>query len=198
MEDKDLKAKLNEIKAKIKANSKDSHFADALISDLLSTKGLIDHEPIELNVGKRVDSFDGDTFEIVLTDRGCMYHEYGGYSIFVPSDKNYGLYSVLSDFVISKDNYYTMDEQDKDNYKLLLSASAYCLSVPKICFSDSTFMFDIASMVVKYIRSLYDEGVLNAELQEETIEEDKEFEEGVKAVEGLKDMLKELNEHKGD
>lgn len=193
MEDKDLKAKLNEIKAKIKANSKDAHFADALISDLLTTKGEIDHEPIELNVGKRIDSVKNNAFEIVLTDRGCLYHEYGGYNIFVTSDKNTGLYNMLSDLVVNKNDYKSYDNQDGDNIELLLSAIVYCLSVPKICFSDANFMFDIATMVVKHIRSLYEKDVIDAELQEETIEDDREFEQSVKTVNVLKDKLVELS-----
>lgn len=189
----DINKTVKELKAKIKANSKDAHFADTLIEELLTAKARMGVEPIELNVGKRIDSWKGETFEIVKTDRGCLYHEYGGYNIFVTFDNNTALYSTLCDYVDNRRFYDTLDEEEKERYELTLQAVAYCLSVPKFCFTDAAFTFDLASMVVKFLREQY-EKYIDEPLQEETIEEDKEFEQAVKAVENIKDIAKEVAE----
>lgn len=189
----DINKTIKELKAKIKANSKDAHFADTLIEELLTTKARMGVEPIELNVGKRIDSWKGETFEIVKTDRGCLYHEYGGYNIFVTFDNNTALYSTLCDYVDNRRFYDTLDDEEKERYELTLQAVAYCLSVPKFCFTDAEFTFDLASMVVKFLREQY-EKYIDEPLQEETIMEDKEFEQAVKAVENIKDIAKEVTE----
>ena len=189
----DINKTVKELKAKIKANSKDAHFADTLIEELLTAKARMGAEPIELNVGKRIDSWEGETFEIVKTDRGCLYHEYGGYNIFVTFDNNTALYRTLCDYVDNRRFYDTLDDEEKERYELTLQAVAYCLSVPKFCFTDAEFTFDLASMVVKFLREQY-EKYIDEPLQEETIVEDKEFEQAVKAVENIKDIAKEVAE----
>lgn len=192
MSNKDeLSKSLKEVKAQIKANSKDAHFAEALVDKLLAIKSEMSVEPIELNVGKRIDGWKGETFEIVKTDRGCLYHEYGGYSIFVTFDNNTALYRTLCDYVDNRRVYETLEEEEKERYELTLQAVAYCLSVPKFCFTDAEFTFDLASMVVKFLREQY-EKYIDEPLQEETVKEDKEFEQAVKAVENIKDIVKEV------
>ena len=194
MSNKDeLSKSLKEVKAQIKANSKDAHFAETLVDKLLAIKSEISVEPIELNVGKRIDGWKGETFEIVKNDRGCLYHEYGGYSIFVTFDNNTALYRTLCDYVDNRRVYETLDEEEKERYELTLQAVAYCLSVPKFCFTDAEFTFDLASMVVKFLREQY-EKYIDEPLQEETVKEDKEFEQAVKAVENIKEIVKEVAE----
>lgn len=194
MSNKDeLSKSLKEVKAQIKANSKDARFAESLVEKLLAIKSEMSVEPIELNVGKRIDGWKGETFEIVKTDRGCLYHEYGGYSIFVTFDNNTALYRTLCDYVDNRRVYETLDEEEKERYELTLQAVAYCLSVPKFCFTDAEFTFDLASMVVKFLREQY-EKYIDEPLQEETIEKDKEFEQAVKAVENIKEIVKEVAE----
>lgn len=189
----ELSKSLKEVKAQIKANSKDAHFAESLVDKLLAIKSEMSVEPIELNVGKRIDGWKGETFEIVKTDRGCLYHEYGGYSIFVTFDNNTALYRTLCDYVDNRRVYETLEEEEKERYELTLQAVAYCLSVPKFCFTDAEFTFDLASMVVKFLREQY-EKYIDEPLQEETVKEDKEFEQAVKAVENIKEIVKEVAE----
>ena len=44
------------------------------------------------------DVFRADEYEVVKTDRGILYHEYGGYSIFV-APNNKIIYDILSIFL---------------------------------------------------------------------------------------------------
>lgn len=188
----ELKKKLDEVKAQIKANSKDAHFADNLISDLLSLKGQLDVEPLELNVGRKIDDFKGETFEIVKTDRGVMYHEYGGYTVFTTENNN-ALYTTLADYVDNKDVYKELDGEEKDVYEINQSAIAYCLAIPKFAFVDVSFTYDIAEKTIEFLRKQYEEA-MNAELQEETVEQDEEFKQATLAFEDLKEEIKKEGE----
>lgn len=188
MDKKELQKKLNDIKSQIKANSKDTHFADTLINELLTTKARIGVEPIELNVGKRLDALAGKTFEMVKTDRGALYHEYGGYSVFV-DNRNTALYETLCDLIDNKEEYNKLEGEEKERLELHIQAVAYCLGVPKICFNDAEFTYDIATRVVQFNRSKYEEA-MQQPLQEETVELDREFEDATLALETIKDEIK--------
>lgn len=188
MDKKELQKKLNDIKAQIKANSKDVHFAETLIEELIATKSKIGVEPIELNVGKKIDSFSGETFELVKTNRGILYNEFGHYAIFVEPTQR-ALYETLLDFIEHKDEFYELKGEEKEQFDLHLSAIGYCLSLPKFVFSDPAFTYNTASNVVQFLRAQYDK-LMNEPLQEETIEQDMEFEEATLAIENIKEEIK--------
>lgn len=192
MDKKELYANLKKIKKQIATNSKDAHYAENLIEQLLQVQKDIVVEPIELNVGERIDSFKGDYFEIVKTTRGCLYHEYGGYSIFA-TPNILSLYTMLTDYVENKDTYFELKDEEKEIFETQLMAVAHCLSVPKYCFSDVEFTLDLAKMVIKFLKSVYDKEMDNP-LQEETIAEDENFKEVTLAGEDLKSLLKEASD----
>ena len=189
MDKKVLKERLDDLVRQIKTNSKDAHFADKLISDLLSVKGQMMVEPVELDCGKKIDEYSGETFRITLTDRGALYHEYGGYSVFA-SPNNTALYQTLEDMVINKDKYESADGEEKENIELTMSAIGYCLAVPKIVFGDVDMMFNVAKMVIEHIRKQY-EALMAEPLQDETIAEDEEFKSAALALEDLKKASEE-------
>ena len=188
----ELKKKIDEIKAQIKANSKDAHFADTLTNELLSLKGQLDVEPLELNVGKRIDDFSGNAFEIVKTDRGIMYHEFGGYTIFT-TPANEALYVMLADYVDNKDEYKKLDGEEKEIFDLNLSVIAHCLTVPKYAFVDVDFTYDISEKIINFLKSSF-EKAMNADLQEETIAEDEQFKQATLALEDIKEQIKKEQE----
>ena len=120
MEEKKIKLneKIRSLKKQIETNSKDAHFAKALVDELLTTKSQLCIEPIELNVGKKIDEFRGETFTIVKTNRGCLYHEYGGYSIFATPAQN-ALYTTLVDYIDNKEIYSTLKGEEKEIFDLI-------------------------------------------------------------------------------
>lgn len=184
---KELRDEMRSLINQIKTNSKDAHYADKLLADLLSVKGQLMIEPTELDCGTKTDEVESDTYRITLTNRGALYHEKGGYSIFVtPTMKS--LYDTLADIVINKDKYAALEGEEKADYETALSAVAYCLSLPKFVFSDGDFTYKIATMVVEFIKSEYDR-LMNEELQEETVEKDREWKEIIDAVEELKEIF---------
>lgn len=189
MDKKVLKERLDELVRQIKLNSKDAHFADKLISDLLSVKGQMGIEPIALDCGIEVDEWRGETFRITLTDKGVLYHEYGGYSVFV-TPNNVALYDVLSDLVVNKEEYAELEGESRENFESLLTIIAYNVSLPRVSFLDKDYPQEIALKTMEFLRKMYDD-LMNKELQDETPTEDAEFKEATLALEDLKESAKD-------
>lgn len=191
MNKEDLKKRLEETKAKIKSNSKDAHFADALISDLLSLKGQLEHEPtlVHIAIDDIADSFDGEHFEMAVTKDGtAIYRTRGGYTL-IADPRIVGLNATIQGFIAISKPGAPIPDDEKELLDLELNANAHVLNIPMIAFGDSAFKFDLATMVVKYLRETY-ENAINAPLQEEDKEADRVYEEGVKASINISDELK--------
>lgn len=189
MDKKILKERLNEVKNQLRTNAKDVHFFDKLIDEALSLKGQMGVDPIALDCGKEVDEWKGETFRITLTDKGVLYHEFGGYSVFV-TPNNAALYEVLSDLVTNKDEYAALEGEQKDNFESLLTIIAYNLSLPRISFMDRDFPQEIALKTMEFLRKMYVD-LMSKELQEETPKEDAAFKEATLALEDLKASTEE-------
>lgn len=182
-----LKDRLNEVKSQLRTNAKDVHFFDNLINEALSLKGQMGVEPIVLDCGKEEDEWRGDTFRITLTNKGVLYHEYGGYSVFV-TPNNEALYSALSDLVLNKEQYDKLEGDEAENFKALVTIIAYNLSLPRISFMDRDFPQEIALRTMEFIRKMYEE-LMETPLQEETPKEDAEFRETVMAIKNVGETL---------
>ena len=74
--DAQLQQKLKEVKAKIKTNSKDAHFAEALIDELVGLQKQADIEPVELIVPsaevEHTYQID-DVTTLIKTAKGYLY-----------------------------------------------------------------------------------------------------------------------------
>ena len=173
-----LKQKLEETKAKIKSNSKDAHFADSLISDLLSIKGQLCHEPtIEyISVDSIVDEVRSDTFYIAkISDGRILYKLYGGY-IIICDARMKSLYETL-DGLISMLN--DSSDDTNDDIAVAVSAIGYVLATPIYAFSDSGLTYKIATDIVSHIASIQtaaednplpnDDAVANAEERDQVM-----------------------------
>lgn len=182
-----IERKLKECKEQLKANSKDAHFASNLIDRMLSYKGQLGVEPIELDCGKKIDEWSGETFRLTKTDKGILYHQFGGYSIFV-TPNNKALYETLCDYIDHKEEYEKLEGELKEQFDLQLSAITYCLSVPLYVFSDSKFTFKIAIDVIDFLKSTFN-SLMNEPLKEETPLEDAEFKEATLGLEALKEEI---------
>ena len=184
-----IERKLKECKEQLKANSKDAHFASNLIDRMLSYKGQLSVEPIEFDCGTPLEGqeFKGETFEIVKTTKGAVYKVYGGYVIFVQPN-NKALYETLCDYIDHKEEYEKLEGEQKEIYELELSAMAYCLNVPLLCFSNDEFKYKIATDVIDYLKSTF-ETLMNQPLQQETPQQDLEFKEATLGLEALKEEI---------
>ena len=105
--DAQLQQKLKEVKAKIKTNSKDAHFAEALIEELVGLQKQADIEPVELIVPsaevEHTYQID-DVTTLIKTAKGYLY-KHGNLSyIWVPFGLN-TLWKTLNelDEILAKD-----------------------------------------------------------------------------------------------
>jgi hypothetical protein len=187
MDKKELKERLNEVKKQLRTNAKDVHFFDRLIDEALSLKGQMGVDPIALDCGKEENEWAGETFRITVTNKGVIYHEYGGYSVFV-TPNNEALYNTLVDLVENKEKYAKLEGEEAENFSALLTIIAYNLSLPRISFMDREFPQEIAIRTMEFIRKMYDD-LMNKELQEETPIEDAAFREATEVLEGLKESV---------
>lgn len=141
--------------------------------------------------------FKGETFEIQKTERGILYHCYGGYSIFV-TPNNKALYQTLNEFIDIETGVVKLNEEESKDFELATSAITYILNAPRIAFSDQGFTFDLATFLVQYLQQIADEAE-KAPLQYENAEENAQFEDAMVALEELKkDIEKEYAENQGE
>lgn len=192
MDKKILKERLADVKKQLRTNAKDVHFFDKLIDEALSLKGQMGVDPIALDCGKEEDEWAGETFRITLTNKGVLYHEYGGYSVFV-TPNNTALYEVLSDLVVNRDEYAKLEGEKKENFESLLTIIAYNLSLPRISFMDRDFPQEIALKTMEFLRKMYEE-LMEQPLQDETPKEDAVFKDATMALEELKESLDDETE----
>lgn len=148
-------------------------------------------EEKRLSLGKELGRFEGETFYIAEHEFGALYHVYNSMEIAVNMSQT-SLYETLIDLVRNKDVYEKLEGEEKNNFELSMSAMIYILNCPLYSFSSIEFTFSVAETIIKQLRLIY-EKAMSADLQEETKEEDKLFENAAKAI----DMLKKDNENGG-
>ena len=148
-------------------------------------------EPILLDCGKEIKSWNGETFELVKSNKGILYHVYGGFNIFV-TPNNVALYETLDDLIENQEVYNKLTGKEREDFDLNLSAITYVLDVPLFAFSNAEFTYEIAEKVVKFLQKTYDEA-MKEPLKDETPDEDLQFKEAVLGLEEVKEALKEEN-----
>lgn len=198
MDKETLKTKLDEVKAKIKINSKDAHFADMLVEELLSLKGQLGIEPtlVHIPTADIVSSLKGKTFEMSVTKHGdAIYHVYGGYTIIADGARMKALAGAIADYVVNDDLAKNLDDDEREMYELDMSATAHVLNIPMMAFADRDLKFDLASKIINWMRSKYDEA-LEQPLQDETPEQNAKFEAATKALEEVKSEVKKSKRKK--
>lgn len=150
-------------------------------------------EPILLDCGKAIEGkcFKGETFELTKTNKGILYHVFGGYSIFV-TPNNVALYETLDDLIENQETYNKLTGKEREDFDLNLSAITYVINVPLFAFSSAELTFDLATKVIQFLQKTYDEA-MKQQLQEETVKEDQEFKDAVLGMENIKEALNEGN-----
>lgn len=198
METKELKKKLTEIKVRIKDNSVDSHLAGKLITDLLSVKGQIEHEPtlVHIPLSDIDDKLEGKTFGIYALKSGDVaYHLKGGYTI-VAGNNYLGLNEALRGYIANQhlvEN--ELSDEDKELYDNDLWASCQLLNLPTIAFSNLEFKYKMVNHIIEHLEELQKQLLDEMELQDETPEQNKAFEDATIALEDIKsDIENEYNE----
>ena len=188
-----LRQKIEETKAKIRANSKDAHFADALIAELITAQSQLKGDCIFPNIayGEIEDKYDGGSYVIeTFRDGSVMYHTIGGFTV-IGDYRIAGMNAVLRDFIKKLSGETPIADDMRELIELDLSANTYVLNIPMFAFSDVNLKFELATKVVKYLNELYNEAV-NAELPDGGPEANKAFYDAVigsKNADEIKDLI---------
>lgn len=186
MDKNELKDKLEEIKNLIKTNSKDAHYAETLISELLSIHGQLKHEPTLVHVPlKDIEKeADGETFVMATTKDGkAIYHTLGGYTVI--ADSNYSsLFYTIYNLIDYINGTVELDEETKSILEADTIATSYILNIPMYVMDDFEYKASLFENVLQYLTKRIEDA--DKELQEETPEENREFQDAVEALNILK------------
>ena len=104
-----------------------------------------------------------------MKDGTAVYHTYGGYTV-VARPNLTSLVETIDEYVNSQDYVLDLNDKDRENFHLSLSAFSYIVSLPTFAFSDLGFTYDIAGKIVSFLREK-SEILLNEELKDETEED---------------------------
>lgn len=191
MDRNEIKAKIEEVKAQLKSNSKDAHFAEKLIGDLLSLKGQYEHQPTMVHVAMDdiLGTLEGNTFTIYKTKSGDTgFHLKAGYDIVVrPTVES--MNQSLATFVDYQKEMDSLSEKEREWYEQDLIATQFCLTIPMYAFADMDFKYKVANMFADYMLEIQNKLLDNVELQDETPEENKAFEQATMGLETIKSEL---------
>ena len=192
-EKRELYLKIEELKDKIVGLTAEENTARELIRELLETKAQIDNTPLILNMGEvdneSEDVFRADEYEVVKTDRGILYHEYGGYSIFV-APNNKIIYDILSIFLEERADADGISEEERKDRKERNDALSFTLGIPRLAFIDVDTTIALTTCLVENIERAVANS-MDAPLQDDDIEANEEFRENALELERLKKELKE-------
>ena len=192
-EKRELYLKIEELKDKIVGLTAEENTARELIRELLETKAQIDNTPLILNMGEveneREDVFRANEYEVVKTDRGILYHEYGGYSIFV-APNNKIIYDILSIFWEERADEDGISEEERNDRKERNDALSFTLGIPRLAFIDVDTTIALTTCLVENIERAVANS-MDAPLQDDDIEANEEFRENALELEELKKKLKE-------
>lgn len=185
MDKNELTTKLEEVKNLIKTNSKDAHYAETLISELLSVHGQLKHEPTLVHVPlKDIEKeADGETFVMATTKDGkAIYHTRGGYTIVADSTYSSLFYTIynLIDYI---NGTVELDEETKNILEADTIATSYILNIPMYVMDDFEYKASLFENVLHYLTKRVEDA--EKELQDETPDENREFQNAVEALNAL-------------
>ena len=185
MDKNELKNKLEEVKNLIKTNSKDAHYAETLISELLSVHGQLKHEPTLVHVPlKDIEKeADGETFVMATTNDGkAIYHTRGGYTVIADSSYS-SLFYTIYNLIDYMNGSVELDEETKNILEADTIATSYILNIPLYVMDDFEYKASLFENVLHYLTKRVEES--EEELQDETPDENREFQNAVEALNAL-------------
>lgn len=187
-----LKQKLEETKAMIKSNSKDAHFAESLIDELIKLSNARNNDNFfpTLTDENIVSTYDGGSYVInIFRDGTAMYHTYGGYTV-VADYRIESLNSYLKMYVDRMNNLKDLSDDEREIFELDVTSSTYAINIPMIAFTDAALKLELATRAIEYINSVYDSAV-NSDLPEDDMELNRDFYNSVVADKSAGEAINE-------
>lgn len=183
--EKQLHQKLKEVKNKIVANSKDAHFAESLISELVGLQKQTDIEPTEVIIplADIEKSYDFETTKLSKTRTGKFVFEAKGGMYTIVEMRMRSLYELCEHIFEYLEN--PSDDKELDDMEgALRDATLYSLQTPILCSLDQRMLYEVTTKMIESF-SEYATGIASQDLKPETEEDIKannEFIDSAKAV----------------
>ena len=191
MDKKVLNERLNELIRQIRLNSKDAHFAEKLTEDLLSVhRQKLSEKSYVFDIGAEQYKIERNSFYIAKHEKGVLFHIYNSFDLVVPISSN-ALYATLIALLEEHNNEYeSFSDEDKLDHDTYIEAVGVILAMPLTILTDTEFAINIATQVVQRMDFKVRQA-LEANLQDETIEQDAIFRDKALGAEVLKENIVE-------
>lgn len=143
-------------------------------------------------LGKELDRMDCGSFYLAEHEHGILYHCYNSLDVIIRPGM--GAFDLLQDLIKHKNDlesttYTATDAEDAETYGERLNAATYVLNTPLIAFTDIGYLYEYALKTVDCMQEMEQSLIDNAELQEETPELDREFEQATLAMDNIKEAI---------
>ena len=197
-----LQKKLLEKTKQLTAISKDPHFAESLIEDILKLKAQMCVEATELYVREKdvieVLDFDSVCFKVCTT--GILFHAKSGYTTWI-EPRCRSLFGEIVEMLKSKKEILALSEEERKNFdaeelnmrEQFFNAWVHTLEMPVAASISPKILFDTASAFLKSFREETDR-MLNQPLNEENAQDlidNANAQQAEEILDGLAEQMKE-------
>lgn len=197
-----MKKKLQEKTKQLTAISKDAHFAESLIEDILSIKAQMCVEATELYVREKdvIEVFDFDSVCFKVCTTGILFHAKSGYTAWI-EPRCRALFGEIVEMLKAKKEILALSEEERKNFdaeelemkEQFFNAWVHTLEMPVAASISPKILFDTASAFLKSFREETDR-MLNQPLNEENAQDlidNANAQQAEEILDGLAEQMKE-------
>ena len=174
-----IQKKLLEKTKQLVAISKDAHFAESLIEDILRLKAQMCIESTELYVREKdvVEVFDFDSVCFKVCTTGILFHAKSGYTTWI-EPRCRALFGEIVEMLKSKKEILALSEEERKNLdaeeldmrEQFFNAWVHTLEMPVAASISPKILFDTATAFLKSFREETDR-MINQPLHEENAQD---------------------------
>ena len=197
-----LQKKLLEKTKQLVAISKDAHFAESLIEDILNLKAQMCIEATELYVREKdvieVLDFDSVCFKVCTT--GILFHAKSGYTTWI-EPRCRALFGEIVEMLKAKKEILALSEEERKNFdaeeldmrEQFFNAWVHTLEMPVAASVSPKILFDTATAFLKSFREETDR-MLKQPLHEENVQDlidNANAQQAEELLDGIAEQMKE-------
>ena len=174
-----MKKKLQEKTKQLTAISKDAHFAESLIEDILSIKAQMCVEATELYVREKdvIEVFDFDSVCFKVCTTGILFHAKSGYTAWI-EPRCRALFGEIVEMLKAKKEILALSEEERKNFdaeeldmrEQFFNAWVHTLEMPVAASVSPKILFETATAFLKSFREETDR-MLKQPLHEENVQD---------------------------
>lgn len=197
-----MKKKLQEKTKQLTAISKDAHFAESLIEDILSIKAQMCVEATELYVREKdvIEVFDFDSVCFKVCTTGILFHAKSGYTAWI-EPRCRALFGEIVEMLKAKKEILALSEEERKNLdaeelemkEQFFNAWVHTLEMPVAASISPKILFETAAAFLKSFREETDR-MLNQPLHEENAQDlidNANAQQAEELLDGLAEQMKD-------